>query len=66
MPPPVIVVGPANQTIAVSSLALLPCKATADKPVRISWLKDQKPVPTAHHRFTLLTSGALQIQGVCL
>ncbi len=60
-PPPVITHGPANQTLPINSLAILPCRATATKTPAISWMKNGALLvdDTKHSQ---LSTGALKIQ----
>ena len=41
-PPPVIAMGPANQTLPVNTIAILPCQAFGEPKPNIKWFKDQK------------------------
>ncbi len=59
-PPPIITQGPANQTLPLKSVAILPCKASGHSQPQISWLKDQQRLATSE-RYDQLASGALQI-----
>lgn len=62
VPPPVIRVGPANQTLALNSLAMLPCQASDVPPATIQWVKDGVLLSSTHNaRLTLLDSGTLQL-----
>lgn len=61
-PPPIITQGAANQTIAIQSVAILPCKAVGHTQPAISWLKNGKPLETDDtNRYTQDTGGALKI-----
>lgn len=60
VPPPVIRLGAANQTLPQSTKAFLPCEATGFPQVTIKWFFNQKPVHN-DTRFTV-TSHSLQIQ----
>lgn len=71
--PPIIRYGPANQTLPTDTIALLFCEvqqpgnADAEMPgsgaqkVRVSWLKNGKPIVGTDRRFIQLESGTLQI-----
>lgn len=63
-PPPIITQGPANQTLPLKSLAILPCKAVGHSTPVISWKKNGNNLNERDEdsaRFTQLTTGALQI-----
>uniref|UniRef100_A0A0N5AAJ1 Down syndrome cell adhesion molecule-like protein Dscam2 n=1 Tax=Syphacia muris TaxID=451379 RepID=A0A0N5AAJ1_9BILA len=64
-PPPVIVYGPANQTLAVGSPAFLPCQATGRSPTFIKWFKDDQMVHFEDNdkkgRFNQSSTGSLRI-----
>lgn len=69
MPPPIIQVGPANQTLPLHSMVTLHCKASSpegDQPT-IRWLKDGKQLQKDDlpERYTLSTTGVLDIDGKC-
>uniref|UniRef100_A0A182JEU5 Uncharacterized protein n=1 Tax=Anopheles atroparvus TaxID=41427 RepID=A0A182JEU5_ANOAO len=59
-PPPLILYGPANQTLPVKSVAILPCKATGTPPPVISWYKDGLPV-LASSKTNISETGTLTI-----
>ncbi|GLH09012.1 Neuroglian [Gryllus bimaculatus] len=59
-PPPVITLGPANQTLPVKSMAVLPCRATGVPTPVITWYKDGAAV-LASPRVNVSDSGLLQI-----
>lgn len=61
VPPPVIKLGPANQTLALHSIAMLPCQATDIPPSTVQWYKDSALLSVNNPRVTLLDSGTLQI-----
>ncbi|XP_061399173.1 protein sax-3-like, partial [Musca vetustissima] len=59
-PPPIIIMGPVNQTLPVKSLATLHCKAIGLPNPTISWYRDGIPIhPTA--KVNLTTAGDLII-----
>ncbi|XP_049771254.1 protein sax-3-like [Schistocerca cancellata] len=60
LPPPVIALGPANQTLPVQSVALLPCRAAGSPPPVITWYRDGAPVLPGP-RVNVSASGTLQI-----
>ncbi|XP_058122733.1 roundabout homolog 2-like [Anopheles ziemanni] len=59
-PPPLILQGPANQTLPVKSVAIMPCKATGTPPPVISWYKDGIPV-LASAKTNISETGTLTI-----
>ncbi|XP_041128097.1 roundabout homolog 2-like isoform X10 [Polyodon spathula] len=65
-PPPIIRQGPANQTLAVDSLALLKCQALGDPIPTISWLKDGLSLLGKDSRMSLQDRGSLQIKNIRL
>ena len=63
-PPPIIAIGPANQTLPVNTIAVLPCQASGNPKPEISWLKAGRPLlGTADHtsRIMVEPSGTLVI-----
>ena len=44
LPPPIIAMGPANQTLPINTIAILPCQASGNPRPTISWFKDQNPI----------------------
>lgn len=61
-PPPIITIGPSNQTLAVNSIAILPCQAVGTPTPSVHWMKDSVLLLTSNNpRFTLLDSGTLQL-----
>uniref|UniRef100_A0A8C8RCM5 Roundabout guidance receptor 2 n=1 Tax=Pelusios castaneus TaxID=367368 RepID=A0A8C8RCM5_9SAUR len=61
-PPPIILQGPANQTLAVDGTALLKCKATGDPLPVISWLKEGFTFLGRDPRISIQEQGTLQIK----
>lgn len=59
-PPPIIVQGPANQTLPIKSMATLPCKTMGGPIVTIAWYKDGIPLVLTD-RLNLTQSGTLTI-----
>uniref|UniRef100_A0A915HN40 Roundabout n=1 Tax=Romanomermis culicivorax TaxID=13658 RepID=A0A915HN40_ROMCU len=59
-PPPIIIKRPANQTLPVASLAILPCSASGRQTPTITWFKNESNLPT-ETRYSVSTSGALHI-----
>lgn len=64
IPPPIIQIGPANQTLQVGNVAMLPCRATGTPAPRIRWYKDGVPLQTGQ-RVIIVQSGFLKIDGKC-
>lgn len=70
MPPPIIQIGPANQTLPLHSDVTLHCKATnpeGENPV-IRWLRDGEQLTQENlpKRYTLNPDGTLLIDGKLL
>uniref|UniRef100_A0A8C9UZ82 Roundabout, axon guidance receptor, homolog 2 (Drosophila) n=1 Tax=Scleropages formosus TaxID=113540 RepID=A0A8C9UZ82_SCLFO len=65
-PPPIIRQGPANQTLAVDSVAHLKCQASGDPIPTISWLKDGLSLLGRDNRMSLLELGSLVIRDLRL
>lgn len=63
-PPPIILQGPINQTLAVDGTALLKCKATGDPLPVISWLKEGFTFLGRDPRATIQEQGTLQIKNL--
>ena len=63
-PPPIIQLGPVNQTLTVGSTAILPCQFTSKEKARASWLKEGIPIEFSSNEHFHLTDGHnLQIKG---
>lgn len=63
LPPPIIQIGPANQTLPLKSVAMLPCQASGTPSPRIKWYKNGSPLVSQSPRITVLDTGTLQIDG---
>lgn len=67
MPPPIIQIGPANQTLPLHSMVTLHCKASSPEgdPPNIRWLKDGKQLQKDRlpNRYSLSNAGTLDIDG---
>ncbi|XP_018420520.1 PREDICTED: roundabout homolog 2 isoform X6 [Nanorana parkeri] len=63
-PPPIILQGPANQTLAVDGTALLKCKATGEPMPVISWLKEGFNFMGRDTRLSIMDQGSLQIKSL--
>ncbi|KAL1417407.1 hypothetical protein MTO96_026863 [Rhipicephalus appendiculatus] len=63
LPPPIIRLGPANQTLPLHTAAQLPCDATGTPKPTVQWLYNGAPLRIDERpRYTLLETGTLQIQ----
>lgn len=62
-PPPIIHQGPQNQTLPVSSIAMLPCMASGEPAPVIRWQRNGRVLSLRDPRITILDSGTLQISG---
>lgn len=60
-PPPIIHQGPQNQTLPVSSIAMLPCLASGEPVPVIRWHRNGRVISLRDPRITILDSGTLQI-----
>ncbi|RZF42615.1 hypothetical protein LSTR_LSTR001410 [Laodelphax striatellus] len=65
-PPPIIVLGPSNQTLPYKSTATLVCQTTGSPPPVISWYKDGAAVVVTSHtpRINISESGTLEISSL--
>ncbi|XP_042312909.1 roundabout homolog 2 isoform X7 [Sceloporus undulatus] len=61
-PPPIILQGPVNQTLAIDGTALLKCKATGEPMPVISWLKEGFTFLGRDPRTSIQDQGTLQIK----
>ena len=62
-PPPIIHQGPQNQTLPVSTVAMLQCHSSGRPPPTIRWFKDNQLITHDDH-ITQLSSGTLQISAL--
>ena len=63
-PPPIIQLGPVNQTLTEGNMAILPCQFTSKEKARASWLKEGIPIEFSSNEHFHLTDGHnLQIKG---
>ncbi|XP_073999543.1 roundabout homolog 2-like isoform X2 [Rhodnius prolixus] len=60
VPPPIIEVGPANQTLPLHSVATLPCQAGGDPPPKVRWSKNGILLQM-NSRINVFNNGTLQI-----
>lgn len=63
LPPPVIELGPANQTLPLHTMASLTCLASGSPPPVLTWYKDDTPVLRGTARVNITDSGTLHING---
>ena len=63
-PPPIITVGPANQTLPINTLAILPCQASGSPAPTVSWMKNVEPISGLQYdpRITISDPGSLKIE----
>ncbi|XP_049767979.1 protein sax-3-like [Schistocerca cancellata] len=66
VPPPIVEMGPANQTLPLSSVAALPCQATGTPPPRVRWYKNGSPLVSQGPRINVLDNGTLHIDNLQL
>jgi roundabout, axon guidance receptor 2 len=62
IPPPIIQIGPTNQTLPKGSVAMLSCKAAGTPTPDIKWTKDGANLQSKS-RFVIVQSGTLKIDG---
>lgn len=63
VPPPIVQIGPANQTLPLQSVATLPCQAIGTPQPRIKWYKNGSPLISQGARIKVMDSGTLHIDG---
>lgn len=61
VPPPIVQMGPANQTLPLQSVATLPCQATGNPPPKVRWYKNGSPLMSQGPRVSVLENGTLHI-----
>ncbi|XP_069684562.1 roundabout homolog 2 isoform X2 [Periplaneta americana] len=66
VPPPIVQIGPANQTLPLQSVATLPCQATGTPSPRIRWYKNGSPLAGQGTRVKVMESGTLHIDDLQL
>lgn len=64
LPPPVIKLGAANQTLPMNTSATLNCEVVSQVPYKIQWYFDNQPLQEELSRVLVLDSGALQINNL--
>lgn len=62
IPPPIIQIGPTNQTLPKGSVAQLSCRAAGTPSPDIKWFKDGAAIHSKS-RFVIVPSGTLKIDG---
>lgn len=65
VPPPIIQIGPTNQTLPLGSDAVLPCRATGTPAPHVKWYKDGQSLVAGgpQRRVALAQIGSLKIDG---
>ncbi|XP_017959892.1 protein sax-3 isoform X1 [Drosophila navojoa] len=64
-PPPIIQIGPANQTLSKGSVATMPCRATGNPTPRVKWFHDGYAVQTSN-RHSIVQGSSLRIDDLQL
>lgn len=62
--PPVILQGPANQTLVLGSSVWLPCRVTGNPQPSVQWKKDERWLQGDDSQFNLMDNGTLYIASV--
>lgn len=62
--PPIILQGPANQTLALGSSVWLPCRVTGTPQPSVQWKKDGQWLQGGDLQLNLLANGTLHITNV--
>ncbi|XP_027437254.2 roundabout homolog 3 isoform X3 [Zalophus californianus] len=62
--PPIILQGPANQTLALGSSVWLPCRVTGNPPPSVQWKKDGQWLQGDDLQLSLMANGTLYIASV--
>ncbi|PSN32273.1 hypothetical protein C0J52_24864 [Blattella germanica] len=66
VPPPIVQIGPANQTLPLQSVATLPCQAIGTPQPRIKWYKNGSPLVSQGTRVKVMDTGTLHIDDLQL
>ncbi|XP_055478213.1 roundabout homolog 3 isoform X5 [Psammomys obesus] len=62
--PPIILQGPANQTLVLGSSVWLPCRVTGNPQPNVQWKKDDRWLQGDDSQFSLMDNGTLYIASV--
>ena len=63
-PPPIIQLGPVNQTLGVHTEVKFPCQFTSRDQANVSWLKEGLPIDmVGDKRLSLMDGSSLRIKG---
>lgn len=62
IPPPIIQIGPSNQTLPKGSVAMLPCRSIGTPVPQVKWSKDGESLLN-RNRFVIVQSGTLKVDG---
>ncbi|RWS13374.1 roundabout 1-like protein, partial [Dinothrombium tinctorium] len=63
-PPPIIRLGPFDQTLSEDSVVIMPCDVSPMTPAIVKWFLNEKPISSQEPHFVVLDSGSLQIDGI--
>ncbi|XP_023708253.1 protein sax-3 isoform X3 [Cryptotermes secundus] len=66
VPPPIVQIGPANQTLPLQSVATLPCQAIGTPQPKIKWYKNGSPLISQGPRIKVMDPGTLHIDDLQL
>lgn len=62
--PPIILQGPANQTLVLGSSVWLPCRVIGNPQPKVQWKKDERWLQEDDSQFNLMDNGTLHIASV--
>lgn len=62
--PPIILQGPANQTLVLGSSVWLPCRVTGNPQPSVQWKKDERWLQKDDSQFDIMDNGTLYIASV--
>ena len=67
VPPPIIQLGPVNQTLPTNGSARFPCQFTSRARATVTWLKEGLPIDTtaSDGRYSVVGGSSLNIDGNC-
>ncbi|XP_055700087.1 roundabout homolog 2 isoform X1 [Phlebotomus papatasi] len=66
IPPPIIQIGPSNQTLPLGSATLMPCQAIGTPPPTIKWYKDGMAMAAGQRNFMIQQNGSLRLTNLQL